>query len=230
MKIIIKNSLLFVFVICLTPVFGQKTRTVSEFNAVSVATNVKVKLIPSDVQKVEFKMISGEEESLITKVKNNKLIIKIETGKFNWGSKAKANVKVYYTNLSSVEANAGASIKAEELIVTDEMEVDVTSGAVADLEVEARRVKAEVSSGGRILLEGSAEDGHFEVSSGASLNAKTMVCDNVRAEASSGGRLLVHADKKLNAEASSGGSIEYKGKAEYTNTDSGWSGQIRRIR
>lgn len=229
MKNLLRVSFVFLMSIGLATVYGQTTRNVDNFTKVSASTNVSVKLIKADEQKVEFKMTGGDEKSLITKVKNGKLIIKIKSGLMNWSSKAKAKVKVYYTELSEVSASAGATVKSDELIYTTDMTVDVSSGAVADLEVEAKKISADVSSGGRILLEGSADNGNFDVSSGANLDASDMICDNVTADASSGGSLKVHANKKLNADASSGGSIRYKGDVEYSNTDAGWSGEISRM-
>ena len=229
MKNLIKTSLVFFFSLCLVLAYGQSIRDVGNFTEVIASTNVQVKLIKADNQKVEFKMISGDEESLVTEVKNNVLIIKIENGKHSWGNKSKASVKVYYTQLTGIEAKAGASIKSDELIYTTNMDVEVSSGAKADLEIEAENIDVEVSSGGKLKLEGSAKTGELEVSTGGNLDASSLVCDNVSADASSGGRIQVHVNKKLKADASSGGSIRYKGDVEYTNTDSGWSGQIKRM-
>jgi len=229
MKNLLRICLIFFISISLSAVYGQSIREVGDFNEVSASANVSVKLIKSDVQKVEVKMIRGNEEDLITKVKNNKLIIKIKSGIFKGNNKTKAKVKVYYTDLFGVEASAGSSVKGEELIHTSHMDVDVSSGAVIDIEVETNKLSADASTGGRIALEGSAENGNFDVSSGANIDASDFVCDNVSADASSGGKLQVHVNKKLNADANSGGSIRYRGNAEYTNTDAGWSGQIKKV-
>ena len=230
MKKIIRTSFVFLLSLSISIAYSQSTRTVSHFEKVSASTNVKVKLIKSDAQKVEFKMTSGDEKSLVTEVKNKNLIIKIKSGMFNWNNKSKASVTVYYTELDEIKASAGATIKSDELIHSQEMDVDVSSGAVVDLEIKAENLDAEVSSGGRILLEGSADNGDFDVSSGAHLDASAMICDNVSADASSGGHLKIHVNKKLSADASSGGSIRYKGDVEYVDTDSGWSGEIKRIK
>lgn len=229
MKNRIKSAFIVLFTFAMIMSYGQNVRNVDQFNKISVSTSVKVKLIKSDKQKIEFKMITGDEEDLVTKVKNNKLFIKIKSGVLSWSSKSKASVIVYYTDLNEIDVSAGASVKAEELIRTDKMNVEVSSGANADLEIEAERIVAEVSSGAKIVLEGSAESGDFEASSGATLNASKMICDNVSADVSSGARIDVHVNKKLRADASSGGSIRYKGDVEYTDTDSGWSGQIKRM-
>ncbi len=230
MKNIIKASFVFFVSLSFSIAYGQSVRNVDHFQKISASTSVKVKLIKSDVQKVEFKMIKGDAKNLVTKVKNKKLIIKTKSGTFNWGNNTKAAVKVYYTELDEIEASAGASIKAEELIFTEDMDVGVSSGAVIDIEVESESIDADASSGGKLLLEGSATRGDFDVSSGANLDASDMVCDNVSADASSGGHLKIHVNKKLSADASSGGSIRYKGNVEYADTDSGWSGKIKRIK
>jgi len=229
MKNFIRITFVFLISLSMTAANGQSTRDVDYFDKVSASTSVKVKLIKSNEQKVEFKMTRGDESSLITKVKNKKLIIKTKSKAFSWNNNAKASVKVYYTELNEVEASAGASVKAEEPIEGDDVEVSVSSGAVMDLEIESEGVDAEASSGGRLLLEGNAKNGHFEVSSGANIDASTMECDNVKAEASSGGNLKIHVNKKLNADATSGGSIRYKGDVDFIDSDSGWSGKIKRI-
>ena len=229
MKNILKTCLALVLLVGFSSLTAQTTRSLSYFNKLSASSSVKVKLIKSNEHKVAFKMTTGSEERLITEVKNDRLIVKIKNKSFGWNGNAKAAVKVYYTELNEVDVNAGASVKAEEVIHTANMDVSVSSGARADLEVESDKIYAEVSSGGRIELEGTAKNGKYEASSGGFINAVGMVCDNVDAEASSGGQLKVYANKKLDAEASSGGTIRYKGNAEYTNTDSGWSGKIKRI-
>lgn len=229
MKIFIKFCLFFFITLSLNSSFAQNTRKVDYFNKVSASASVKVKLIKSDEQRVEYKMLKGDEDRLITEVKNDRLIVKIKNKAFNWNNNTKAAVKVYYTELEAVSASAGATVKAEEPITGERVDVEVSSGAVMDVEVEASKVKAEASSGSRLLIEGSAEKGAFEVSSGANIDAVTLVCDNVKAEANSGGRMKVHANKKLHAEANSGGSIRYKGNADYVDSDSGWSGKVKKI-
>jgi len=231
MKNIFRASLVFLISFSLSTLDGQTVREVGDFTEVSASTSVKVKLIKSNENKVEFKMTGGYEKSLVTEVKNDKLIIKIKhKGMFRGNNKTKAAVKVYYTDLEEISASAGASIKAEEPIEADEMEIEVSSGAVLDLEIVAGEIEAEASSGGRILLEGSAKDGKYEVNSGAHIDAMSMICDNVKAEANSGGHLKVYVNKKLNADASSGGSIRYKGDVDYVDSDSRRSGKIKRIK
>ncbi|MEM9547423.1 MAG: head GIN domain-containing protein [Bacteroidota bacterium] len=229
MKNLIKATFVLLITLFAISTNGQTIRNVDSFNQLSASSSVKIKLIKSNEQKIEFKMTKGDESNLITEVKNGKLIVKIKSKMFSSNNNTKAAVKVYYTELNDVEASAGASIKAEEPINANEIDLEVSSGAVMDVEVKAQRVEAEASSGGRLLIEGSATNGEYEASSGANIDATLLICDNVNAEASSGGKMKVHANKKLNADASSGGSIRYKGDVDNVASDAGWSGKVKRI-
>ena len=230
MKNLLKANLILIFLLSFLVSYGQSVRNVDSFSKIKASTSVKVKLIKGDKQRVEFKMLKGDESRLVTEVKDDQLIIKIKSKTLSWGNNAKAAVKVYYTLLTDIEASAGATIKADEPIVAGDMDVESSSGSTIDIEVEAQSIDAEATSGSRLVLEGSAKSGEFEVSSGAKLDASDLICERVDADASSGGNLRVHADKKLNADASSGGSIKYKGSVENVNTDSGWSGKVKRMK
>ena len=109
------------------------------------------------------------------------------------------------------------------------MEIDISSGSSADIEVIAESIDAEASSGAMLKLDGKAKKAEYDASSGSTINAKMMICDYVNADVSSGANILVHANKKLNADASSGGTVRYTGDADDTHIDKGWSGQISRM-
>jgi len=229
MKNILKISFLLLCFLSTSTVQSQTTRNLDYFNKVSARSNVKVKLIHSNEHKVIFKFSGEDDDNVITTVKNDELVVKVKKNKFGWNNKAKAAVKVYYTDLKSIEAKAGASIKAEESIQTSELDVVVSSGSVVDIEVEAELIDVEVLSGARALIEGKSTNGRFDASSGAHIDALRLICDNAKAEASSGASIKLHVNKKLAADATSGGMIKYRGDVEQTNIDSGWSGQIKKI-
>ena len=73
-----KNLIITFLVCCLsisaTNIFAQSTREISDFDRISVSSSVKVELIKGDSPKLEYKMLSGNEDKLITEVKNNRLV------------------------------------------------------------------------------------------------------------------------------------------------------------
>jgi len=210
---------------------NAQTRDIPNFTAISASTSVSVTLVKADSPSINYRMIKGNAEDLITEVKGSTLKVKTKSKNgWSWGSNAQAEVTVYYTTLNDINVAAGATVKASDPIYADDMDIDVSSGASADIEVQCSELTADASSGSMLKLEGNSTKSSYDASSGASIKAKRLISKKVRAEASSGASISLHADKSLNADASSGGSIKYAGNVSDTDIDAGWSGQIRRIK
>ncbi len=215
------------FVLSSIFVIGQ-TRDVGNFNAVHASTSVVVTLVKASSPSVEFTMKKGNPEQLITKVKNGTLYVKMKSGSDNWNNTTKADVTVYYTELDAIKASAGCTLTSDNTIKAREMDIGISSGSTAKLDIEATDVEVEVSSGATLILKGEAKKGNFEASSGATLNAYYFVTQDADVEANSGASLSIHVDDTLDAEASSGASISYTGDVKNKNIDAGWSGRIKR--
>jgi len=206
---------------------GQ-TRNVGNFDAVSISSGITAKLAKSDSPRVEYTIKRGDDEDLITEVKNGVLYVKTKSRKGGWGKSVQVNVIVYYTELEKIKVSSGCTVKSDNTIESNSMKIEVSSGSTAHFDVEANRIEADVASGSTLKLEGKAEKGDFEASSGSTLNAYHFVTDNADVEASSGSSLSIHVNKRLDASAGSGASITYTGDVKDKNIDSGWSGSVRR--
>ena len=217
------------FALFISVSINAQTRQIGNFTGIKVSTSVSVKLVKADSPKIEYKMIKGSDSDLITVVKGNNLIVKTKSKFGSWNNNAQAKVIVYYTELNDISVSAGASVKSDDPIKTQDMDIDVSSGSSADVEVIAQSIDADASSGATLKLEGSAKKAEYDASSGSTINAKMMICDYVNADVSSGATIRAHVNKKLNADASSGGTIRYTGDADDTRIDKGWSGQISRM-
>ncbi len=207
---------------------SAQTRQIGNFTGIKVSSGVSVKLVKADSPKIEYKMIKGDESALITEIKGNNLIVKLKS-KFGGWNNAQAKVIVYYTELSDISVSSGSSLKCEDPIRTQDMDIDVSSGSSADIEVIAQSIDVDASSGASLKLEGSAKKAEYDADSGSTIRAKMMICDYVNADVSSGATITAHVNKKLNADASSGGTIRYTGDADDARIDKGWSGQISRM-
>lgn len=230
MKNVIFSTFAFALLLITNTISGQ-SRTIDNFSSIKVSTNVSVKLVHASSPKIEYMMIKGSEDDLITEVSGSQLIVKIQSKRSGWsGKKSQAKVIVYYTDLTDISVAAGASILSDGAIRCAAMDIDVSSGASADIEVTTSDVDAEASSGATLRIKGTTDKADFDASSGSSIKAVDLVADHVKVDASSGASVAVQANKTINADASSGASIKYTGEAENKNIDQGWSGQIKRIK
>ena len=200
---------------------SAQTRSLSNFNEIGVSGSITATLVKSNETKIDIKMIKGDEESLITEVEDGKLTVKFKKGLMNWNNNKKAEVTIYYKNLDEIDASAGCSVSSEEVVSGNSLDLDVSSGASVRLEVEGEMVDVDASSGATVTVKGSSERADIDASSGASVNAQYLEANHTSADVSSGASISCVAHKSIEAEASSGGSIKYKGDPAQKNIDVG---------
>jgi hypothetical protein len=200
---------------------GQ-TINLPTFTSLSTGGNVQVTLIKSNTTKAEYTILKGSESDLLIEVVDNELKVKTKS-KWN-GSSTKAKVDVYYSTLSRVNCAAGSSVYSADVLNNDALSINMSSGASCNLKVENETLAVKSSSGASIELSGNTQNVSYSASSGSSINAVMLKANLAEADVSSGANIKLYAIKKLKGDASSGGSIKYKGKPESVNLDSGRSG------
>ncbi len=225
----IKSVLSLIFLFSSLILIGQ-SRNFNDFSGIKVSGNLKVELVNSDQNMVEIEMIKGDIENIITEVKGDVLHLKVKQ-KWGWGNKTKASIVLYHDGVNQIDASAGATLKSVDHINSTELDIDVSSGATAKVAVECSKLKVNVSSGATAKLSGHCKEQYIDVSSGATYKATSLASDNVDVDASSGASAKVWATKSITANASSGGSIKYKGEPENTKLDAGKysGGSIRKM-
>ncbi|MFZ1750774.1 MAG: head GIN domain-containing protein [Saprospiraceae bacterium] len=197
------------------------------FDAISTSGSVKVELIKSNTTRADFEIIKGDKEDLVIEVKNKELIVKIKSSFSLWNrSNTKAKVTVYYQSINEIDCSAGSSLFTDSEITATAMDIDVSSGANCSIKLKSDEVMVSSSSGSKVTINGITSTANYDASSGSSIDATYLIASTADADVSSGASISLYATDKLKAEASSGGSIRYKGKPESTNLSSGMSGSI----
>lgn len=228
MKQLLFNLLVGFLAFSLSTDLNGQTRNISDFSKLKTSGSVKVTLIKASSPSLEYKMTKGDADDLITEVDGQTLKVKIKS---NWmgSKKSRAEVIVYYTNLKSIDTSAGSSVEAKETINASRMSLDASSGSSLAILVEADHIDADVSSGASISVRGKTKSQDVDASSGASYRAANLECDNTQADASSGSSVKVVAYKVLEADASSGATVRYKGNPDKVRVDGGYSGSVKKM-
>ncbi len=223
-----KHPFSILFFLCVYTFVTAQSKNLSEFTSISTSGSVQVELVKGNSPKAEYTIIKGNKEDLFIDVKNDELIVKIKSKNSMWNrSETKAKVTVYYTTLNGIDCAAGSSLSTDNEISTSGMDIEVSSGANCNIILKAEVVNVSASSGAKVSINGTGNTAIYDASSGSKIDAGNFISSSADADVSSGASISLHATKKLTADASSGGSIKYKGKPESTNIDSGMSGSIR---
>ena len=227
-----KNILIFLCV-CLLISCAQKsgsgnisnqTKTVGEFTGVKVAGGFEVEIKTGLTQNV----VVEADDNLIKYINVNVVAGELKISLDEIGVR-NAHLKVFITapRISSVKTSAGA-----EVVVKDELKSDKTinlsasSGSNIKAALDAPEVKVEVSSSGELELSGKTKDFHAKSSSGSSVAATGLLSENSFVDVSSGGNVHVYASVSLDANASSGGNVYYRGGAASVKKSASSGGEI----
>lgn len=200
-------------------------RTVGSFDEIRAAEAIDVYIKPGSKESVRVEASGIDLKEVLTEVSGGRLKIHLDEGRHRNHS-----VKVYVTfvKLEALSASSAAGIFSEGIIRVDDLEISVSSAADIEVEVDVKDLETSASSSGDLELSGKADRLEVDVSSAGGVDAYDLEAMIVRVRASSAGGAKVVAKKEINARASSGGSIRYRGNPARSQTDSSSGGSVRK--
>ena len=208
----------------------KDTRQVGDFDGVKVSSGIKAELVRGSTTKVEITASGIDIDKVTTEVKNGVLKVGIDNNWWNSlrNKKRKVEATITYSgDLSQIAAGSGSRIECDHTIQSKSLDIDVSSGASMDVEIEVSDATIDISSGASLNLAGEASSTEIDISSGASLSGYDFATDMVDIDGSSGATARIHVVKELVADVSSGASVKYKGNPTKRDIDKGSGGSVR---
>jgi len=213
----------------------REKQVTGDFDEIEVSQAIEAEIIKSDLEKVVISAPENIIDEILVDISGGKLHIHYKKG-IRVMNNHKVSAKIYAKDFSKINANSAAGITVKDKFVQDKTEVEVSSSASVNGNLEANDFEISVgsgsnftgkiwavdldvdaSSGASVDLSGKAKKAEVSSSSGSSVSAKDMVADQVKADASSGASIDISASSSINAEASSGGSVDVYKKGNVTS-------------
>jgi hypothetical protein len=226
---------------------SEETRNLSSFSEISAHEGIDVFIKAGSKEEARIVSDSHDLDEVLTEVSGGRLKIHLEG---NNHRNIDVEVYVTYKSINAISASSAASLTAEGSIDAngndfdvdvssagdidasienaDEVEIDASSAGDARLKIEANEINAEVSSAGEIEISGVTKKQDIQASSSGDYDGYDLESEEAEASASSGGGIKVNVSKKLDARASSGGSVRYKGSPTYLDASSSSGGSVRK--
>jgi hypothetical protein len=216
-----KSVLIFCLALSLS-LSASAQESLSSFNRITVNGSVILTLKKGD--KPQY-TATGDTDKLKVKIDDGKL--KISRLDVTDGWKNRAYVTVWYTDIRSLYASAGAQISHEGTMNVGDFELSTDTGASGDLVIDAQSLEVSVGEGGVLRLEGSTRVLEARASTGAILKARDLVAHRVYVSANTGASATVHAKDEIDANATLGGAISYEGSPEVVRVKETLGGSVR---
>ncbi len=206
----------------------SEVRSVGTFKGVKSSEGIDVYLKKGDKESVKVES-TKDISDVITEISGSYLKIHIRDNHNSWGSRGKS-VKVYvtYIDIDKISASSASNVFSDGTIKSGSMEIHASSAANIEVSLDVTELEVHVSSAGDVVLEGKAKSINTDVSSAGEIDAYNLQAETGEASASSGGSIKISVSQGLNAHASSGGSIRYRGNPTKTNTNSSSGGSVTR--
>ena len=204
-------------------VVTEDRSTKESFTEIKVSNGLELHLYQGSKNKIIVDADENLQDIIITEVNNG--VLEIYSEKSIWRAKSK---KIFVTikNLESVTATSGADVYAKETIKVDDIRVSSTSGADINISVDAITVETSSTSGSDIEISGVSNKHISSATSGASIDAYDLHSKIVIVKVTSGADINVYASESLDAKATSGGDIDFKGNPKNVNKKSSSGGDI----
>lgn len=223
---------------------NTETRSLGPFSEVQTQEGIEVILKAGNKEEARIEADGLDVSEVLTDIMGGTLKIHLEGDNYR-----SIDVRVYVTfkQLSGLASSSGSSIVVESPVTAgdfeidvssagrvrvtvdaDDVEVEVSSSGSVDLVVKAAYLEADLSSSGELNVSGNVGRVDVETSSAAEFDGYALAANEASLRSSSGSSIKVAVTEKLDARASSGSSIRYKGDPARTNVESSSGGSIRK--
>lgn len=219
----VATLLLFAF-----PGWGQEkeTRKLNSFDAISVTGDIELVLVKGAEEQAEIFAEGIPSDKLTLRVVRGELVLKLLNAIFYKGEHLK--VVVTYKEIREVRALAGASVRSEATIQSDQLYLKAGSGANVSVAVSVNSLDVGATEGGVVEVKGTAQKQDAAAHTGGTYKGFDLTCKRAYVRAGTGGVAEVWAEEELDATANTGGEIIYKGNPEKIQTQTLISGSIRK--
>lgn len=202
-----------------------QTRNIpSDFEAIRVSNGIDVYLTMGTTTSLKLEADENLHDIIQTEVEDG--VLRIYAEENIWSAKRK-RVYLKAKNINEIKTTSGAELITENTLKTEDLKVAVTSGAEVRLTVDVSNLSCSTTSGADARLEGRADHFIARSTSGSGLKASGLETKTCEASVTSGADISVNVSEELNARATSGGDIRYRGNPKKIRKNSSSGGSVR---
>jgi len=194
-------------------------RTTESYDEIKCAGSLDYILVRGDEGKLT---IEGEEnllEYIVTKVKGDKLVIKVEDGinlRTSWNKTIK--ITIPFEDISSVSLSGSGDLYTKDVINARSLDVSLAGSGDVILDVEAQTVDGSVSGSGDLTIKGSTNNLEASVAGSGDFHGFNLEANNTVVSVAGSGDAEVVSKESLKARVAGSGDIEYRGNPKKEDT------------
>ena len=210
---------------------NAEVRTVNNFNGIEVSGAVDLFISQGNSEAVAVSASSDEIRARIkTEVKNGILIIYFDGKGLNWKIWNNNKMKAYvtYKTLSKLEASGACNVKTTDAIHQSDLKIEMSGASDFNGEVSIVKLRLEASGASNISVRGKSDNTTVDASGACNIKAYDLKTDFCNIDASGASNVRITVNKELNATASGGSTIFYKGEGMIRDISSSGGASVKK--
>ncbi len=208
-----------------------EVRSVNLFTGIEVSGSIDVYLSQGTSQGVAISASSDDiKQRIKTEVKNGILQIYFDGKGLNWKNWGNNRMKAYVTfiSLSKIEASGACNVKVTESIKSPELKIEMSGASDFSGSVNVEKLRIEASGASNIKISGTTQNVSMNASGACNIRGFELISEMCQADASGASNIKITVNKELNANASGGSDILFKGNGLIRNISSGGGASVKR--
>ncbi len=200
------------------------TRKLDKFTTISVSEGIEVRLIKGSTYEAKITARNIDLDEILTEVSGGHLKVHLDGNSHN---NVNVSISVRFVSLEGIKASSAAGIVSNSVIEASNLKIKASSAADIDLEIKVSTLDVSASSAADIVLSGTADSQTVDISSASDYKAFDLKSKVADISASSAADARVSVSESLDAHASSGASVRYKGSPDKLREHSSSGGDVK---
>jgi hypothetical protein len=204
-----------------------QSRNIGPFDKISIFGSIDALIEKSEKDSLTIESNSVDLEKIT--VKTDGKTLKINTTDKLFDNRKQVTIIIKYREIKEIKINGGAELTSKNEFNEKVLELIAGSGATITLKINSDFVDATIGQGATIRLDGTCRKQNVEVSSGGIYSSFELKCDSSYLKANTGGIIKAFANTLLDAAASTGGQISYRGTPKIKKEKTILGGSIEKM-
>ncbi|MFT4033618.1 MAG: head GIN domain-containing protein [Siphonobacter sp.] len=210
---------------------NTKTIDIKPFSKVRILGCVTAELKQTSSPSLTVSANRNVDEARLTfDNKGDELIIRQEWGKevFKKGDCRASDIKINlgFLALEAITTGVGAEVTVLTPLQTRDLDLDATTGSRLTLQAEVKNLIVKSVQGSVVTLSGTADEQQVTVNTGGELHGYDLNSEDAFVKANTGGVAQINVSKRLDAKASTGGAVRFKGNPAKKEVNTSLGGEV----
>jgi hypothetical protein len=206
----------------LTAQTGQK-KSLPDFTRINANVSTTIVLQKADAPFISMMQDSGASGVKAT-VSEGILTIRAEKD-----GEMPSKITVGYLTIDGIDASGAVTIKSNEVMSTNKLDIDATGAAKCKLEVSVNTISCNASGAATISLSGGCGKIEAIISGAANLKADNLIAENGNVSTSGAATAKVNVTNKLEGNASGASTLKYTGNPKERQINQSGASSVKRM-